>query len=53
MRMKLFRDFSRPTDGTNVMIVQLMDELCRLSLAFHASCNGSPNARRSNSGQQV
>ena len=35
------------------MIVQLMAELCRLSLVFHAYCNGSPNVRRSNSGQQV
>ena len=27
--------------------------LCRLSLAFHGSCHGSANVRRSNSGQQV
>ena len=29
-----------------------MAGLCRLSLAFHAACNGSPNVR-SNFGQQV
>ena len=35
------------------MIVELVADLCRLSLAFHAACNGSPNVMRSNSGQQV
>ena len=35
------------------MVVELVAGLCRLSLAFHASCNGSANVRRSNSGQQV
>ena len=35
------------------MIVELLAGLCHLSLAFHAACNGSPNVRRSNSGQQM
>ena len=52
MRLKLFRDFNRPTDGT-YMVVELVAGLCRLSVAFHAVCNSSPNVRRSHSGQQV
>ena len=35
------------------MVVELVAGLCRLSLAFQAACNGSPNVRRGNSGQQV
>ena len=35
------------------MAVKLVAGLCRLSLAFDAACNGSPNVRRGNSGQQV
>ena len=35
------------------MVVPLVAGLCRLSLAFHAACNGSSNVRRSNSDQQV
>ena len=35
------------------MVAKLVAGLCRLSLAFHAACNGSPHVRRSNSGQQV
>ena len=32
------------------MVVELVAGLCRLSLAFHAAGNGSPNLRRSHSG---
>ena len=35
------------------MDVELVAGFCRLSLVFHAACKGSPNMRRSNSGQQV
>ena len=35
------------------VVVKLVAGLCRLSLAFHAACNGSPNVMRSNTGQQV
>ena len=28
------------------MVIELVAGLCRLSLAFHAACNGSPNVRR-------